>query len=83
MVTININQAVRVKLTEVGLAELKRQNDEMKAAYPKIDFEPMATKVDSDGYTVFQLHTLMYQLGHLLVAGGEMPFDSEIQFDYG
>ena len=83
MATININQEVRVKLTGVGIAELKRQLEELKANYPAIGFEPMETKVDSEGYTTFQLHTLMNRLGHLLVPGGKMPFDSEIQLDNG
>ena len=75
----NINEYVKVKLKKSGLAELKRQGDELRKTFPKLD-EYVPPKIDKDGYSKFQLHDLMQRLGHLCTLGFEPPFDTEIIF---
>ena len=75
----NINHTVKVKLTEVGIAELERQHKELQAALPSVgDFDANAWKGDEDGYNKFQLHDLMARFGHMLYCGSTCPFETEI-----
>jgi len=77
-VAFNINNTVRVKLTPVGRAELQRQHDELNKLYPRIG--PFTFRVDAEGYSEFQLWSLMEQLGHMCHMGGDIPFETDIQF---
>lgn len=73
----NINDNIKVKLTNAGVEELKRQHDELKLSFPKIgDFN--APKTDKDGYSTWQMHCIMQQLGHMLDIGGNLPFEANI-----
>lgn len=73
MMKFNINSSVKVKLTEVGVKELKRQHEELCNAHPNIDMKFTLT-VDEEGYSTFQMYSLMHQLGHLCNLGGKLPF---------
>ena len=73
----NINANVKVKLKPHAIAELKRQHNELLEVAPNIG-EFNAPKVDEDGYSQFQMWSLMGQLGHLCQLGLEPPFDTEI-----
>lgn len=69
---INVNQTVRVKLTEYGV-------DAFKEYYGR--FSRQATPLmDMDGYTTFQLWELMQLYGpHMEMANPKgVPFDTEI-----
>lgn len=49
----NINNYIYVKLTDIGLSELKKQHDELSESFPGLgEFE--APKVDEDGWSKFQ-----------------------------
>lgn len=72
---LNMNNAVKVKLNEVGHAEMERQHNELYASVG-LNYRPFERKaVADDGYSTFQLHTLMNTFGHMMTCGGEMPFD--------
>lgn len=77
----NVNHYVKVKLTEYGIAILKQQheelNDEMEMTGVK-GFGNFKVDIDEDGYTKFQLHSLMNKFGHLTTNGQKIPFETEI-----
>ena len=74
----NINDYVKVKLTEFGMDILRKQHKELKIFWPGLpDFEP--PKEDKDGWSEHQLWTLMSHFGHTLSNGGEVPFELEIE----
>lgn len=72
----NINQVVRVKLTDVGIVELHKHHDNLIKEFPNLEPKVCKVEIDDDGYTRFQLHVLMSLLGHLCVMGGQLPFHS-------
>lgn len=74
----NINDSVKVKLTEIGLNEMKRQHNELNFLIPNLpDFTPRIT--DDNGYSTFQMHDLMNRFGHMMVAGLQLPFEPDIK----
>ena len=73
----NINDYVKVKLTEKGLRTLKKQHEELKRKAPSIG-EYREPKIDREGYTKFQLWDLMSHFGTECSLGLEIPFDTEI-----
>lgn len=78
MIIVNVNDTVLVKLTSTGIAELERQHNELVEMYPSVKpFQPPIT--DEDGYSKFQLHDLIYKLGHLLSIGSCLPFETNIR----
>lgn len=79
-VLFNINDQVRVKLTEAGLALLRAQHEQMNIEWRRNDpFVP--PKVDADGWTEYQLWDLMFTFGQEMHMGnfGRMPFETTIQ----
>ena len=79
MTSYNINSFVYVKLTDIGIQELKRQHDELMTIYPSMgDFK---IQVNNYGYVKLQMHELMSRLGHLCYLGFKVPFETEILFD--
>lgn len=79
-IPFNINMYVRVKLKQRGLDELRRQREEARKLNPLLD-EFSEPKVDEEGYSKFQLWSLMEDLGHLCEMGREPPFETTIYFD--
>lgn len=73
----NVNEMVKVKLTSAGLEELKRQHEDLKQStgYKGEFSEPT---VDEDGYSLWQLWVLMSTFGHMMINGGDVPFETEI-----
>ena len=80
-IEFNVNEYVWVKLTEAGLAELKRQRDELIELFPNChaDFTPPET--DEDGWSRFQIHDLMHSLAHMLTPSGELPFETTMRLE--
>lgn len=76
----NVNSWVKVKLTEKGVEELKRQHDELREMLPKLG-EFKEPNVDEDGYTKFQMHDLMNRFGRMVQPGLNPPFEVVILFD--
>jgi repressor LexA len=79
-VAFNINNYVRVRLTDVGRAELERQHGAfwsrtVRRTNPPT-YEPPAE--DDGGWSKWTAWDLFGQLGHLLFNGGDVPFEMEI-----
>jgi len=77
----NINHHVRVKLTEYGREKHREQHDtfwKSTGSTPPIYTPPTE---DSEGWSDWQLWTLMQDLGSLVSMGGNLPFDTQIQFE--
>ena len=85
MKSFNINNTVKVKLTEIGKQMLEQDYNKFWSAHgagellDKYPYEPH--KEDEDGYVEFQLWSLMYQLGKYCILGCEPPFDTVILID--
>ena len=76
----NINEHVRVKLTDHGRKALERQHVEFWAATGRpAPYAYRAPKEDAEGWSQWQLHRLMEQLGHLCVMSSPVPFETTIQ----
>lgn len=73
----NVNNWVKVKLTDRGFDILRLQHEVLRLSVPSIG-EFRSPEVDSDGYSKFQLWCFMQDFGPHVGLGIEMPFDSEI-----
>ena len=73
----NINEHVRVKLSAQGLHILREQHKELLRMCPALSqYEEPA--VDDEGYTRFQMHSLMTKFGANVGLGMTLPFETEI-----
>lgn len=86
MKTLNINKAVKVKLTNLGKDLYYHQYDKFNIHSGKPSIQPSYPKVDENGYTSFQLWELMQLYGQSLTMGGTvesntLPFETEIIID--
>ncbi|MCM3701446.1 hypothetical protein [Paenibacillus macerans] len=77
MYKVNINDIVKVKLTEHGIKVLKEQYKEFYETFGVglPDYEP---NIDEHGYTSFQMHDLIERLGPCLGMCKPLPFETEI-----
>lgn len=73
----NINDYVKVKLTNYGIEILKQQHDELKNKFGG-DIGEFDLKLDSEGYYETQLWSLMSDLGQYCIMGRELPFETNI-----
>jgi len=80
-IDFNMNHYIKVKITKIGLDELERQHNEYKKVYPLAFKEFIAPNVDEDGFSKWQMWSLMCQLGHLLGNGFSVPFMPEIKIE--
>lgn len=81
-VPFNANDRVKVRLTDAGKCELERQHAELVAKlsnYSAVLNVPAYT-VDDEGYSTFQLWSLMQALGHMCMPGGKPPFETAMFF---
>lgn len=79
MVPFNINENVRVRLKDRGHAILKARHDDLLRRWPQAsDYVP--PKVDADGWSQFQLWSLMEIFGPHMFLGGDPPFETTIEF---
>jgi hypothetical protein len=76
-VKFNINDYVKVKLTDCGRKILEDQHTELKMVLP--DAEPLH-KPDEDGLVKFQLWELMSIFGGHLFNGCQIPFETTIEY---
>jgi|TARA_R110000822_G_scaffold236671_3_gene367259 hypothetical protein len=82
MLEFNINHYVHVKLTKAGHKELKRQHIELLHHLPQsLKDEYAPPKEDDEGFTKWQLWSLMNRFGHMLRMGGKAPFDTIIKIE--
>lgn len=74
----NINESVRVKLTDEGAAELKRQADELRAVVPNL--REWQDPRDAEGWYTAQLWVVMNAFGPMITLGAALPFSPVIGF---
>lgn len=83
-ITINLNDIVKVKLTDVGKDIYYHQNDDLNEEIRQRGGKPVEArmpKVDEDGYTSLQLWTLMNLYGPHIAAWKKLPFETNILYD--
>lgn len=76
---ININENVRVNLTELGRRALERQHAEFWTGVRGAPDAYEPPEEDADGWSEWQLWCLMQDLGHLCGLGRRLPFETTIQ----
>jgi len=78
-IEFNVNNCVKVKLTEVGLDILRQRHDFDANLAPRIlgAFTPPPT--DADGWSKFQLWELCNKFGEQMYNGGSVPFETTIR----
>lgn len=74
---LNVNEKVKVRLTDIGINILRSNHDELKKTFNRLgDFK--APTVDADGYSSFQLWVLMQTFGPHMGLGFNVPFETDI-----
>jgi hypothetical protein len=76
---INLNDNVRIKLTDYGRLALERQHIAFWWSHKEVPYKPPVE--DANGWSKWQFHTLMRELGNLLVVGGPLPFETDMEYD--
>lgn len=61
---LNLNESVRVKLTDLGKDIYYHHYDRVNSSYGKQICKPTMPEVDKDGYTTFQLWRFMEIYGN-------------------
>ena len=80
MIKVNINDVIKVKLTDLGKEIVQKNFDELRAWYPTIPLQTIYP-IDDDGYTEFQLWTFMSMFGeHLYNGAPQIIENNEIIF---
>lgn len=82
-VKININHTVRVKLTDLGRELHRKDHKDFWTANGRPDMKYFPPVTDADGWSRFQLWSLMQYFGKHLSLGVVLPFDPEIEYDMG
>lgn len=80
-VEFNVNDFVKVKLTEHGLRMLQKQHVDLFSCHPTIMRAPIwqPPAIDAEGYSKFQLHVLMDLFGRQMQMGSsQLPFETNI-----
>lgn len=77
--SFNVNDEVRVKLTTVGIERMRRRHDELNKVVGGALGAFRQPKVDDDGWSRFQLWTLISELGGALTMGRPVPFETTMQ----
>ena len=76
----NINNYVKVKLTDIGKDELKKQWEKLHETFPSMKKEIYKQKKeDENGFSKWQMHDIINRLGHLCNIGFDVPFEPEIE----
>lgn len=77
-IKLNLNDRVRVKLTDHG-REILRKDYEERFAFLGRKYVP--PKEDAEGWSEWQLWNLFQDFGQHIYLGGKLPFDTIIQFE--
>ena len=72
---VNINEYVKVKLTEEGFAILHQQHKDFWESVGKSGRPYIEPKVDAEGYSEFQFWNLMSEFGSHMRLGRLSPFE--------
>ena len=79
---INLNDFIKVKLTDFGKEIYYHQHDEVNSFWKKEVIKPSFPKVDENGYTSFQLWYFMNLYGNYIDMGLEnVIYPNEILLD--
>ena len=62
-ITINLNDKIKVKLTDLGKDIYYHRFDDLNKRYRRVIAKPSYPEVDEDGYTTFQLWCFMELYG--------------------
>jgi len=83
VLSLNINDHVRVKLTDAGRAVHKANHERLFAtANFKIDY--VAPKEDENGWSTWQMWKLMGEFGAYMTQGNmHLPFETDILIETG
>jgi hypothetical protein len=73
----NINNFVKVKLTQKGIDILKRNHDDLNKRCNGV-LDEFELKLDEDGYYKDQLWSIMQSFGEHMYLGVCEPFETEI-----
>jgi hypothetical protein len=78
---VNINEQVKVKLTDLGISILTNRRKELNRMIESRGGKGLGEfqlKIDDEGYTTYQLWDLMSTFGEVLTMGFEVPFETNI-----
>ena len=78
-IKFNVNDYVLVRLTDAGRAELRRQHEEFLKNFASTDMPYREPKEDVSGWSKWQLHKLMNELGAMCTMTSDPPFETEIK----
>lgn len=81
IIKININFTVRVKLTDFGREMHRKDHVDFWTAHGRPDMRYHPPVTDSDGWSRFQLWSLMQCFGNHVSLGSVPPFETEIEYD--
>lgn len=82
----NFNDSVKVRLTNFGIEILKQQHNELNSRIKNRGGKGLgefSVNVDEEGYTTFQLWSLISKFGHVMQLGREVPFNGNMIFKNG
>lgn len=75
---INLNDKVRVRLTDIGREHHRKRHEEIFAPFgDQYPYTP--PKTDADGWSEFQHWELMHDFGSVVGLGMNVPFETAIQ----
>lgn len=77
MKTVNLNDKVRVKPTELGLALLEMERNNLIGYCPSADWSTWR-KVDANGFIEIQLWEAMQIFGYRMSNGSPLVIETEI-----
>jgi len=77
----NINNYVRVRLTETGKKELIRQAKKFRKDFPSVKNTYILPKEYGGGWSRWQLWTLMDTFGSVMHMGFDPPFETDIEME--
>lgn len=76
MKKFNINDFIKVKLTDLGTDIFYHQYDELNKFYGREMIKPHYPNVDKEGFTEFQLHEFMNLFGKYMVNGFDLVIEN-------
>jgi len=76
-IEFNINDYVKVKLTNYGVGLLMERHEKLKKVFPRLG--EFKIELEDDGYYKIQLHNLMNDFGDSIYMGAtDLPFETNI-----
>lgn len=79
MIEFNINEYVMVKLTDHGRSVLREQAEAFRREFPSVKTGYTPPKEDADGWSKWQLWTLIEAFGSEVHMGCKVPFETTIR----